>query len=163
MKLRMNPGSTKLIRAILFFALAACLAGACKSGKSNLNAGNGNASTANSAVPSGKNIDDIYMARDHNGEPGESSEVFGPADRRIYCVAKLKDPVPATRVKFSWWVVSAKGAENEKIYDMDYTTKEKEEIVHSHLFLQNDWPPGKYKVEVFVNDNLDKIINFAVE
>lgn len=160
----MKSGPAKKICAALSCTLLLSFLGACKSGKSpNVNAANTNSSAAEVPVPAGKNIDDIFMARDHNGQPGESGEIFGPDDRTIHSVAKLKAAPPSTKVRFSWWIVSAQGAENEKIRDLDYTTKQADEVVHSHLSLPNDWPPGKYKVDVYVNDNLDKTINFAVE
>jgi hypothetical protein len=34
--------------------------------------------------------------------------------------------------------------------------------VHGHLSLPQDWPAGKYKVEVYVNGDLDKTAFYSV-
>ena len=113
----------------------------------------------------GKFIGEVNMAKDDgSGAPEESATtVFGEADRTIHCVTKLKEEKSGTRVRFSWWVIQAEGANNEKIRDVDYTTRARESIVHSHLTLPNDWPTGKYKVDVYVNGDLDRSIPFSVE
>ncbi len=160
----MKTGPANKIYTALSLTFLLGFLGGCKSGKSpTANTSTNNSSTAQAPMLAGKNIEDLYMALDHNGQPGESSEGFGPDDRRIHSVAKLKAAPPGTKVRFSWWIVSAQGAENEKLQDLDYTTKQADEVVHSHVGLPNDWPPGKYKVDVYVNDSLDKTINFTVE
>ena len=63
-------------------------------------------------------------------------------------------------MKFSWWIVDAEGSKNQKIKDIDYRTKPLENIVHGHLTLPQDWPIGKYKVQVYVNGDLDKTVNY---
>jgi hypothetical protein len=104
------------------------------------------------------------MAKDDGkGDPGEESDVFDGKDRTIHCVVKLGDSKSGTKMKFSWWVVEANDTKNEKIRDIDYTTRALENVVHAHLTAPRDWPPGKYKVEVYVNDNLEKTVGYTVE
>jgi len=66
-------------------------------------------------------------------------------------------------MKFSWFIVDADGSQNEKIKDIDYTTRALENIVHGHLTLPQDWPSGKYRVDLFVNDNLEKTAQYSVK
>ena len=66
-------------------------------------------------------------------------------------------------MKFSWWIVDADGTQNKKIKDIDYSTKTLENVIHGHLTLPQDWPKGKYKVQVYVNGDLDKTVNYTVE
>jgi hypothetical protein len=66
-------------------------------------------------------------------------------------------------MKFSWYVVEAEGTSNEKIRDIDYTTRPLENVVHGHLTAPRDWPVGKYKVEVYVNGNLEETVRYTVE
>jgi hypothetical protein len=109
-------------------------------------------------------ISEIYMAKDDgNGDPGDKASVFGENDRTIHCVTKLNNPKPGTNMKFTWWVVEAAGAQNEKIRDIDFSTRALEDVVHGHLTPPNDWPPGKYKVEVYVNGNLERTVGYIVE
>jgi hypothetical protein len=66
-------------------------------------------------------------------------------------------------MKFAWWIVDAEGSKNQKIKEIDYSTRPLENVVHGHLTLPQDWPAGKYKCQVFVNGDLDKTVNYVVE
>jgi hypothetical protein len=127
--------------------------------------GSGSNTSAGSTSGPGEFVSEIRMAKDDgSGDPEEgSTEVFGPNDRTIHCVIKLKDSDSGTKIKFSWIIVEAEGAKNEKIKEIEYTTKALENVVHAHLTLPRDWPKGKYKVDVYVNDKLDKTINYTVD
>ena len=59
--------------------------------------------------------------------------------------------------------MKASGAENDNVRDVEYTTKDKEDVVHSNVVLPTDWPPGNYKVDIYLNGALDKTVNFSVE
>ena len=59
--------------------------------------------------------------------------------------------------------MDVEGSKNEKLKDLDYTTKGQENIVHAHLTLQRDWPKGKYKCEVTVNGKVEKSVEYTVE
>ena len=78
-------------------------------------------------------------------------------------VATLKEAKAGTQMKFSWWIVDADGTQDKKIKDIDYTTKTLENVIHGHLTLPQDWPKGKYKVQVYVNGDLDKTVNYTVQ
>jgi len=112
----------------------------------------------------GNHIQDIHMAKDNgSGAPGDETASFAPEDRTIHCVVKLKEAKRGTDMKFSWWIVDADGSKNQKIKDIDYTTRTLENIVHGHLSLPQDWPSGTYKVQVFVNGDLDRTINYSIQ
>jgi len=67
------------------------------------------------------------MAKDDGkGQPGAETKAFSPSDHTIHCVAKLGEAKDGTKVTFAWWNVD----KNEKIKDLDYTTKGAENIVH---------------------------------
>ena len=65
-------------------------------------------------------------------------------------------------MKFSWWIVDADGTQNQKIKEIDYKTRALENVVHGHLTLPQDWPAGKYKVEVSINGAPDKTAFYSV-
>jgi hypothetical protein len=120
-------------------------------------------SGGNGSAGSGAVIEEVHMAEDSgNGQPGASTNLFSPENRTIHCVAKLADAKSGTTLRFSWFIVDAGGSQNQKVKDIDYTTSERENVVHSNLTLPNDWPTGKYKVEVFVNGKLEKTAQFSV-
>lgn len=136
---------------------------ACNLGKVKTNSNNGNSNTE-TEVASGSAIKEIHMAKDDGkGQPGERTDNFAPGDRTIHCVATLKEAKSGTQMKFSWWIVDADGTENKKIKDIDYKTGTLENVIHGHLKLPQDWPKGRYKVEVYVDGNLDKTVPYTVE
>ena len=150
-----------LAAGLLIFVLLACNLGK-KTTNSNSNS-NSNSSTASDQA-SGNQIKEIHMAKDDGtGKPGDETEGFAPSDRTIHCVATLKDAKAGTQMKFAWWIVDAEGTTNKRIKEIDYTTGALENVVHGHLTLPQDWPTGKYKVQVFVNGDLDKTVAYTIE
>jgi hypothetical protein len=124
---------------------------------SNLNANSG---TAAADV----HVEDLYMAKDKGGTYGDKTESFGAADRTVYAVAKLNTAVTGTKVRFVWYTVDVAGKEkNAKFKEEDYTTKASEVRAMAHLSLPGAWPKGKYKVEAYVNDKLDKTVEYTVQ
>lgn len=156
----------KLNSAWLAVVLLLFIVLACSFGKNSTNVST-NSSTEGSAATDATStgaIEDLHMAKDDGkGDPGDETNAFSPADRTIHCVAKLADSKAGTKMKFSWFIVDAGGSKNEKIKDIDYTTRALENVVHGHLTLPQNWPTGKYKVEVFVNGNLERTAQFAVK
>jgi hypothetical protein len=161
--------------SLLAIGLLLCVALACKMGNTN-NSNNGNANNANNAnstsntntnanTPpknaSGIHVDNVYMAKTADGKATTS---FSSTDHTVYCVAELNKLAKGTQVKFSWIAVDVQGEDKgSKIKDVDYTTGSLENIVKAHLTLPQDWPTGQYKVEVYINGDLDQSINYTVE
>ena len=156
----MKRHSTWLAVGLLLFVVLACSFGKKSTNEStNRSAAEGSAPSATSTGA----IEDLHMAKDKGGDPGDETNAFSPGDRTIHCVAKLAEAKAGTTMKFSWFIVDAGGSKNEKIKDIDYTTGALENIVHGHLTLPKDWPIGKYKVDVFVNGNLEKTAQYSVK
>lgn len=158
----------KLHSGWLAAGLLLCIVLACNFSKTTSNRNSNSESSAGSSASTsgpGEFISEIRMAKDDgSGDPQDDSvTVFSPGDRTVHCVVKLKDSESGTKMKFSWWIVDAGGDKNEKIKEIDYTTRSLENVVHGHLTLPQDWPKGKYKVDVYVNGNVDKTINYSVE
>jgi hypothetical protein len=153
-----------LAAGLLIFVVLACNLGKLKN--VNTNSNNNTNSNSNAAVDrgAGSAIKEIHMAKDDgNGEPGEQTTTFEPGDRTIHCIATLKEAKSGTQMKFSWWIVDADGTKDQKIKDINYTTKTLENVVHGHLTLPQDWPTGKYKVEVYTNGDLDKTVPYTIQ
>src|SRR5437867_7422273 len=109
-------------------------------------------------------IDQINMAKDENGEPGESTTSFAPDEHTVHCVINLNKAKAGTKVKFTWIGVDVENTKkNAEITSVDYTTNSFENKVHAHLTRPKDWPKGTYKVEVYINGALDKTITYTVE
>jgi hypothetical protein len=108
-------------------------------------------------------ISEGHMAKDNNGEPGDQTNTFAPGDHTVHCMVTLNEAKEGTRLKFAWTIVDAGDSKNEKLKDIEYTTGPKENIVHGHLTAPRDWPAGKYRCEVFVNDKSEKTIDYSVK
>jgi hypothetical protein len=157
-KLNMRRHPAWLAAGLLLFAVLAC-----NLGKKTSNNNNANTNT-DTEVGSGSAIKEVHMAKDDgSGKPGSHTNTFEPGDRTIHCVTTLNEAKAGTEMKFSWWIVDADGTQNKKIKDIDYTTKALENVIHGHLSLPQDWPTGKYKVQVYINGNLDKTIPYTVQ
>jgi len=164
----MKNHSGWLAAGLLVFAVLAC--NTSKNGNNN-NSNNSNSnsnknsssSTTNRPANADVYIDKISMARDKDGEPGSTTTTFDPGDRTIHCVVDLNKAKAGTEVKFVWWAVDVPGSQKGEITTVDYTTKSFENKVHAHLTKPADWPKGSYKVEVHINGNFDKGIDYTVE
>jgi hypothetical protein len=65
-------------------------------------------------------------------------------------------------MRFAWWAVDVADTQNKKMQEINYTTKGMEDVIHGHLTYPRDWPAGKYKVQVYVNGDLDKTVFYSV-
>jgi len=152
-----------LAAGLLVFVVLACNLGKLKNANTNSNS-KANANTASGAeTGAGAALKEIHMAKDDDGSPGEETDSFVPGDRTVHCVATLKEAKSGTKLKFSWWIVDADGTQNQKLKEIDYTTKALENVVNGHLTLPQNWPAGKYKVEVYVNGELDRTALYTVK
>ena len=135
-----------LAAGLLVFVVLAC----------HFSAGN----NSNSSGP----ISKVSMAKDNgNGDPGDETNTFKPSDHKIHVLVNLKDPKEGIKVTFVWWIVDAGDSKNEKLKEIDYTTESNVKTVHGNLSRMNDWPSGKYKVEVQINGNTEKTATFTVD
>jgi hypothetical protein len=154
---------------LLVFVVLACNLGKKNANNANLN-GNANTNAGSTSSGGGETtgpgieIAEIHMAKDDgNGDPGDETSIFERGDRTIHCVTTLKAAKSGTQMKFSWWIVDAGDTQNRKIKEINYRTRTLENIVHGHLTLPQDWPAGKYKVDVYVNGDLDKTVFYTVQ
>ena len=107
-------------------------------------------------------VDRIYMAKDNDGEPGDMTIFYAPSDHKVHCLIELNKAKKGTEIRFVWKAVDVEGEKNKEIKTTDYTTNSFENKVHGHLQLPYDWPKGTYRVEVYVNGNLDKTIDYNI-
>jgi len=110
-----------------------------------------NASTAN--------IQNARMARDYDGN--EPIQVF-TEDETFYCVADLANAPDDTTVKAAWTAVAVEGADPDTFIDETELTTGSGTL---HFELSNDgvWPTGTYKVELYLNDELQETLEFQVQ
>ena len=104
------------------------------------------------------NIKDAIMARDYDGT--DPTTVFAQ-DETFYCVVDLANAPDDTTVKASWVAIDAEGAEpNTFIDEAELTTGSNS--LHFELSNSGLWPVGTYKVDLYLNEELDQTLEFEV-
>jgi len=91
---------------------------------------------------------------------GAATTTFTP-DQTFYCVVVLANAPDTTKVKAVWYTVDDAGTA---------TKLTETEIVGSASPINfkltantPPWPVGKYRVEIYLNDTLNKTIDFSVQ
>lgn len=105
------------------------------------------------------NISEAKLAKDPDGN--QPTATFAQ-DEAFYCVVELANAPDDTKVKAAWTVVEAQDMDPNVLIDETEITTGDGKI---HFDLTNDklWPAGKYKVELYLNDKLDRTLEFQVE
>lgn len=104
------------------------------------------------------NIKEATMARDYDGT--DPTTTF-KRDDVFYCVVILANAPDDTTVKASWTAVKAVGAEPDTFIDETELTSGSNSL-HFQLSNTNPWPAGKYKVDLYLNGELDRTLEFDV-
>jgi hypothetical protein len=156
--------------ALLLSVVLAC--NLSKNGNNSNNSNNSNNKNKNentSKAPSTNRpanaevyVDRVYMAKDNDGQPGDETSSYEPGDHKVHCLIDLNKAKKGTEIRFVWKAVDVEGGKNGEIKSTDYTTNSFENKVHGHLQLPYDWPKGTYRVEVYINGNLDKTIDYTI-
>ncbi len=116
-----------------------------------------------SAVGGNVTIRNAVLARDYKDlKPVDPTTNFRPSDRVFHCVVNLDNSVAGTKVKAVYSVVEAQGTDPQVIVEPEYEVKTKEDVLDFTATLPRDWPTGKYKVELYVNNVLSKSLDFNV-
>ena len=125
---------------------------------------NTNSSPASSPDISGVAITNIRLAKDFTyGDVVNPTSSFYPSDRQFHLVVDLGNASDGTTVGGAWYAIDAGSHRNEKLDSQTYTVKNGEDRVHFTLTNQDNWPKGKYKVEVMLNGKLSRQVDFRVQ
>jgi len=106
------------------------------------------------------NISSAKMFADSEGT--QETTVFAP-DQTFYCIVELANAPNDTKLKAVWTAVEADGEEpNLLIDEAEIIAKEGNEFTFN-LTNNGLWPVGKYKVDLYLNDKLDRTLEFEVQ
>ncbi|GAB4455025.1 MAG: hypothetical protein Fur0044_49400 [Anaerolineae bacterium] len=108
---------------------------------------------------SSANISEAKLAKDPEGS--QPTTTFAQ-DEAFYCVVQLANAPDDTHVKAVWTVIEAENTDPNLVIN---ETKIDSGDGQIHFDLTNDklWPAGKYKVDLYLNDKLDRTLEFQVE
>jgi hypothetical protein len=104
-------------------------------------------------------IQSAVLARDADGN--DPTNVFAQQDT-FYLVAESANAPDDTAVKAIWMVIEADDVEPGYVLDERELTGGSNSL---HFSVENDllWPVGRYKVELYLNGELDRTLEFSVE
>jgi len=109
-------------------------------------------------------ITSAELARGYaDGKATDTSATFAPSDTPLHYVVTLGNAPDDTKVKAVWTIVDA-GDGKFKDQKLDETELQSGSgVLNFTLAGKQEWPIGKYKVDLFLNDKLDRTADFLVQ
>ncbi len=157
--------SSKL-SGLLALALLVFVALACSSSEGSSGTSNSNDSSKPSVGSSTEfKIDVAEMRKDDgNGEPSsEASNDFTQAEKKIHAYINWDNPKAGVKLKFVYTAVDAGGAKNVALKEITMTTEnELQNEARGTLKPTKPLPKGSYKVDIYVNDKLERTLTFRI-
>jgi hypothetical protein len=105
------------------------------------------------------NIQEATLAKDAEGS--QPTTVFTPEDT-FYAIVELANAPDDTKVKAEWTAVEVEGVDPDFLIDEAELTSGSGTLTFD-LTSDNLWPPGRYKVELYLNDKLERTLEFEVQ
>ena len=109
-------------------------------------------------------VEDVYLARDDGeGRAGEVTSVFTQTDIPIHCIVMLAKSDPAA-VRMNFVAVKVNGVKpDSRVVSASYLTVQGQDRVFFTGKPHDKWTAGSYRIDVFVNDKLEKSLDFEVK
>ncbi len=105
------------------------------------------------------NISEATLARDSEG--AQPTTVFAPEDT-FYVIVELANAPDDTKVKSVWTAVEVEGFDPDLLIDDAELTSGSGTLTFN-LSNDNLWPNGKYKVDLYIDDKLERTLEFEVQ
>jgi hypothetical protein len=105
------------------------------------------------------NIKDAYMAADDAGV--NKTTVFAQ-DSTFWAIVTLANAPDDTTLKAVWYAVDAENTDPNFMID-EISTTSGDGLIPFSLVNDGPWPLGTYKVDLYLNDKLEKTLEFSVE
>jgi hypothetical protein len=108
-------------------------------------------------------LEGLRLARDSGGESVAST--FSPGDS-FYVVGEIRNAPAGTQVEARWLYVAVAGEQPgslvfEQVLD-DFSEQTYYRKIYFQLSREDPWPPGEYKVDIYLNKNLVNSLPFSV-
>lgn len=109
-------------------------------------------------------VEVVFLARDDGeGKAGEVSMIFSPTDIPIHCIVVLAKPDPAA-VRMNFVAVKVNGVKpDSRVVSASFATQHGQDRVFFTGTPHGRWTAGSYRIDVFVNDKLEKSLDFEVK
>jgi hypothetical protein len=112
----------------------------------------------------GTSVEDVYLAKDDgSGKAGDPVTEFRVTDIPIYCVVMLGS-TSSSVVKMNFVAMAVAGVKPEtKVVTASYTTKEGQNRVNFTGRPYGIWTAGKYRVDLYLNNELVTNVEFYIK
>jgi len=108
-------------------------------------------------------VESITLARENGGRL-QPVENFKPADNPQHIVVKLAEGAEGTHVKTIWTNLNAGGATNQKLWTKELVPDEDSRTANFSLSSNSKpFPPGDYKIDVYLDDELIQTVRYKVK
>ena len=117
------------------------------------------------STPSPTSVSNARVAFDQNGD--SPTTVFAPSDD-FYIVFDLNNGKVNDSMSVKWYGEETEGeGATYKFYEQSYAIDAavpSTQTIYFQLYnTEGDWPVGPYKVEIYLNDELDRTLEFQVQ
>ncbi len=158
---RSSKSSSLLALGLLVFLALAC------SSSGDSNSATSTTDTAASPKPTSTEFKiDVAEMRKDDGEGAISEEVtntFPQQDKKIHCYLNWDNSKAGTKIKFVFIATEAGGAKNVTVKEVSLVTEnELQNEAHGSLKLSKPLPKGSYKVDIYVNDKIERTLPFNI-
>ena len=106
------------------------------------------------------NIAGAILSRDEAGT--EPVTVFAPADT-FYLIVDLANAPDDTTARAVWYAVDVGDVAPANTLIDEATLTSGSGTLTFDLVSDSQWPPGTYRVELYLNDELDQTLDFSVQ
>jgi hypothetical protein len=106
------------------------------------------------------NITEAYLSTDDAGL--QATTTFAPSDQVFYAQVSLANAPDETVLKAAWTAVAVEGEDPNLLIDETELTGG-DGAYNFSLSNDSDWPVGQYKVDIYLNDELDRTLTFNVQ
>jgi hypothetical protein len=104
------------------------------------------------------------VARGYDDTAGAigAGTTFSPQDNPLHCVVTLVRAVKGTKVKISWIAIEAGGQQNYTLLNRELEMNGKDSTIDAYLTLQQPWPTGAYKIDIYLDGRLARTLFFNI-
>lgn len=106
------------------------------------------------------NVGSAVLARDEAGT--EPTTIFTPTDT-FYLIVELNNAPDDTTVRAAWYAVDVGDVAPANTLIDEATLTSGSGTLTFDLVSDTQWPPGTYRVELYLNDELSQTIEFSVQ
>lgn len=118
-------------------------------------------------VPAQPFIASVVLARDVKAgtlDPIEATEVYSWEQPQFHALVRVADAPSGTRVRAVWTAMDVKdaAAPNTRIGETEALAQGDQNLHFTAAPDYGRWPPGTYKLDVYLNNKLERTVGFTV-